>query len=1669
MKKEELAMKKEELAMRERIEMRRMEFESGRSRVDTLATGCKPDDGESRLARSLKLVPAFDESKVTEWFIRFEKKALEFEWPRERWVPLVSNVLKGKALEAYDRMSVEELQDYDTFKTDILKAYELRPEAYRLQFRGSRKRPGDTYVAYARHLEQSLAKWIRSECVVTKGDLEELIIMEHFTNMAEKDIGMKIREKRFKTVKEAARWADDRVLASRAGSSRPYWQQEKTVKGVGDKAGMATARSGLKGYEADKKPVPSSGESFKCFNCNQGGHIKRNCPKLRKKESKTVALAVAREGYRGTGTPQVRGSTKGRERSPVCTLSQDVDAPLVSEVEPSVFRPQAWNSVFCHQGTVEVHGLEYPVVIARDTAAQVTILRNPTGRPLVSKEYVNLKGVCGDDFVPLVSVTIQCPVVCATGQVAVVESLPVEGVDVLLGNDLAGGKVFPSPPPPVIAAEECYPEAGGDGAGGAEMEDLYPVCAVTRSMTRLAKVLDDEGEQTPEPDPVMEESVAGGFCGEEYNEGETQSRTSSSNLGVCPPLACQGDSTDSTRKDVRTEGADCRVEAEPPTESGGIRSTFTGIDCSTDALQEGSGACTEGVDCQGSGLPIESDTAKSRLVDVDYTAPGMTLEGADCVTGLTENSSAVMLGSNDEEEGRVEEDLSGGRYSPPEISPLSQLPPSFEEVCLDPCSAAGKLSQISKLDIAKAQQEDLSLQPIFTRAARGKRETDEEEFLVSGGTLYRRWIPWKNGEGGSEEEVTQLVVPSCFRTALIKLAHEGPLAGHLGIQRTLQRLKQVFWWPSMLRSVKEIVKCCHTCQVVGKATHSVTPAPLHPIPAVDPPFSRVIVDIVGPLPQTKSGNKYLLTIMDVTTRYPEAIPIRSTHAKVVLKVLFGFFTKFGLPRELQSDRGVNFTSNLFKSSLKEWGIQHVLSSAYHPQSQGALERFHQTLKVMLRSFCHDHDKDWDQAVPYVLFAVREVPGESLGFSPNELVFGHQVRGPLHVVREAWGKPQSGPSSLLDFVVKSRERLLEAREIASRNLGVAQKRMKAVYDVKTQPRILEVGAEVLALLPVQGKPLAARYSGPYRVEKRVGELDFVIATPDRRKATQLCHVNMLKSYHRPNAPVVGATEEVVVGAVSSGDPRRQLHGTISDVGQDEGELLQSVMNVEKEIKADLEECSDVAPEEEQEVMGVDMVVPATAWVGNSREALVARLEHLQEGQREELLGRLWQFSQVFSETPGLTTWATHDIEVGESKPVKLPPYRLNPQKQAALDEELKYMLDNGLIKRAYSEWSSPVTLQPKPDGKIRLCVDFRKVNTLSTTDSFPLPRVDDSVDLVGRAKYITKVDLMKGYWQVPLTERAKKIASFVVRGAVYQCQVMPYGLKNAPATFQRLMSRVVDGIPHCAVYIDDVVIYDTDWGEHVDNVALLFERLSEAGLVVNLAKCDFVKASVQYLGFVVGHGQVAPPRAKVEAIVDFVRPHCRRELQRFLGMIGYYRRFIRNYSTVLAPLTDLLKKDTRWQWTEACEAAFNAVKSLLCNHPILRAPDFDKPFILAVDASRVGVGAVLMQADDKGVQYPVSYFSKKLTSAQRNYSTIEQELLAIVLALQHFQVYLPPWGQELTVFSDHHPLQFLSKFKYKNQRLTRWSLILQEYNLVVRHIKGCDNVIADCLSRVGAVA
>ena len=645
-----------------------------------------------------------------------------------------------------------------------------------------------------------------------------------------------------------------------------------------------------------------------------------------------------------------------------------------------------------------------------------------------------------------------------------------------------------------------------------------------------------------------------------------------------------------------------------------------------------------------------------------------------------------------------------------------------------------------------------------------------------------------------------------------------------------------------------------------------------------------------------------------------------------------------------------------------------------------------------------------------------------------------TRGPLLLLKEKWLDEDPEKISVLKYVATFKDRLFRAGQIAKRNLQESQSKMKVCYDRKAKSRCFEPGDRVLVLFPVVGNPLQAKYSGPYKVVKKISDTNYLVKTPDRRKETQVCHINMLKAYHeKPKPELVTLNNRL---GLESPTHSKDCVGQVAEKEED----------TESEVR-----------------LGNDQQ-PIKLQNSQILNDLGTKLSHLPLVQRKELAEVITQYREVFPDVPSKTNLIEHDVDVGDSAPNKQHPYRVSPMKKELLDKEVQYMLKNDIIEESQSNWSSPCILVPKHDYGFRFCTDFRKVNDKTKSDSFPIPRIGDCIDQIGNAKFVSTFDMLKGYWQVPLTQRAREISAFVTPSGLYQYKVMPFGMKNAPATFQRMVNKLVRDIDGCEGYIDDVVIFSDNWSDHIRQIERFFQIMREAKLTINLMKSEFGKATVKYLGHIVGQGQVRPLDAKIQTIAKFPIPTSRKELARFLGMAGYYRNFCLNFSDIAAPLTNLLSKKVKFVWTDDCQLAFDKVQLLLQKSPVLKSPDYEKPFKLIIDSSDVGTGSVLVQEASDGLDHPVSYFSKKFLKYQKNYSVVEKETLGLVLALEHFDVYLGSTPFKIKVYTDHNPLTFLKTMKNKNQRLVRWSLALQEYNLEIQHIPGSENVVADALSR-----
>ncbi|KAL4008478.1 hypothetical protein ACER0C_002330 [Sarotherodon galilaeus] len=531
------------------------------------------------------------------------------------------------------------------------------------------------------------------------------------------------------------------------------------------------------------------------------------------------------------------------------------------------------------------------------------------------------------------------------------------------------------------------------------------------------------------------------------------------------------------------------------------------------------------------------------------------------------------------------------------------------------------------------------------------------------------------------------------------------------------------------------------------------------------------------------------------------------------------------------------------------------------ESDGLVERFNQTLKNMLRKFVTETGSDWDQWLPYLLFAYREVPQASTGFSPFELLYGRQVRGPLDLLTEQWKNPQPDGDNVIAYVLKMRERLEQMTILAQQNMKVAQNKQKTWYDKKARERTFQPGQQVLLLLPTTDSKLLARWQGPYKITKRLSKVNYELYMPDRRKKHQVFHINLLKEFTQQHQQQPPTTQQ-----------------------------------------------------------------------------------HQQQQQQQLPMQSMQQF------------------------------------------------------------------------------------------DPYPMPRIDELLERVGRSKLITTLDLSKGYWQVALAPEAKELTAFKTPFGLFQFRVMPFGLQGAPATFQRLMDQVLRDVSDlAATYLDDVVIFSQTWEQHVAHLRRVLKLIKSAGLTINPHKCKIAETQVEYLGYVVGHGQVKPQVGKMEAIHAYPVPTTKKKVRAFIGLVGWYSKFIPHFAERAARLTDLTKASAlnRVKWTKDCDRAFIDLKSAITSDSVLHSPDFTQPFTLQTDASGVGIGAVLLQ-EVEGVRRPVVFLSRKLQDRESRYSTVEKECLAMKWAVESLRYYL--LGRHFTLETDHCALQWLHKMKETNMRV-----------------------------------
>ncbi|XP_062615055.1 uncharacterized protein LOC134276789 [Saccostrea cucullata] len=730
------------------------------------------------------------------------------------------------------------------------------------------------------------------------------------------------------------------------------------------------------------------------------------------------------------------------------------------------------------------------------------------------------------------------------------------------------------------------------------------------------------------------------------------------------------------------------------------------------------------------------------------------------------------------------------------------------------------------------QMDDSSLKVYREHAATGRKknigENIETWFSVERGLLYRHYHSKKVSD---QKLYKQLVVPEPLRQKVMKIAHDSILGGHLGTKKTLDRIMSNFYWPGIQGDVRRYCQSCDICQRTfpkGK----VTKVPLEKMPLIDTPFERVAVDLVGPLsPITDKGNRYILTVVDYSTRYPEAVALKNIDTETVAEALVEIFSRVGIPKEVLSDMGTQFTSNIMKEVGRLLSFKQLVTTPYHPACNGLVEKFNGTLKSMMKKMSSERPKDWDRYLPALLFAYREVPQESTKFSPFDLVYARNVRGPMAVLKELWTKEEKDPEvkTTYQYVLDLKERLARTCELAQRELQKSKDHHKKQYDKRTKPRSFKVGDFVLLLLPTDHNKLLMQWKGPFKVVDRKGQTDYQI---DMNGHIRLFHANLLKKY-----------------------------------------------NVREERNTDspttLASCVVLESEETEDSSNEHLLhlLPMKA----TESFKDVKVNHsLSSDQLENINDVLHEFQEVLTDLPGRTNVIQHEVHLTTKEPIRNRPYQIPYAVRSAVREEIQHMIDMDIIEPSESPYASSIVVAKKSDGSQRICVDFRNLNKVTIFDPEPMPDPDEIMTKISNSRFFSKLDLCKGYWQIPMREEDRDLTSFLTPDGLYRFKVMPFGMKNSPATFNRLMRKILKGLEHTDSFVDDILIHTETFEEHITELRKVLERLQRAQLTAKPSKCELAQTRLEYLGHVIGGGTLQPTNKKLRAIQEASRPETKKQ-------------------------------------------------------------------------------------------------------------------------------------------------------------------------------------------------
>lgn len=469
----------------------------------------------------------------------------------------------------------------------------------------------------------------------------------------------------------------------------------------------------------------------------------------------------------------------------------------------------------------------------------------------------------------------------------------------------------------------------------------------------------------------------------------------------------------------------------------------------------------------------------------------------------------------------------------------------------------------------------------------------------------------------------------------------------------------------------------------------------------------------------------------------------------------------------------------------------------------------------------------------------------------------------------------------------------------------------------------------------------------------------------------------------------------------------------------------------------------------------------------------RTEHLNSEEKAKLLQILQKNSQIIHNEKtqlSCTTSIKHCINTTDEIPIHTKTYRYPYIHRQEVERQINEMLAEGIIQHSISPWTSPIWIVPKKSDaskkqKWRIVIDYRKLNDKTIDDKYPIPNIEEILDRLGRSCYFTTLDLKSGFHQIEVEPKDRPKTAFSTEKGHFEFIRMPFGLKNAPSTFQRAMNSILNELigKCCLVYLDDIIIFGSSLQQHMENLNKVLTKLARANLKIQLDKCEFLRKDCEFLGHIVTQDGIKPNPNKTEKILNWPIPKTTKQIKGFLGILGYYRKFIKDFAKLTKPLTKCLKKDAKIIHSEEFISCFSECKQLLTSDPLLKYPDFNNKFILETDASDFALGAVLSQKFEDNKEHPIAYASRTLNDTECKYSATEKELLAIIFAIKHFRPYL--FGKKFEIRTDHKPLVWLRQKKDLNSKLLRWKLELEAFEFDIKYKKGTLNNNADALSRI----